>query len=115
MVSESVTESSTNQVVAKPANDRSDQSITLSGAFGNPFLREVFKTNTDLINSFYGHGCWCQTTNTFERAKPLKGKPINELDYACRDWITCSRCNKQSLSCSGNDSYSILVSSTDYS
>ena len=83
----------------------------LSGEHGNLFLMKIYEDEQDLLAQINSHGCWCGATTTTAHMPPIKGRPMDYLDKACRDWITCEHCNKDLkdgvVSCSGTEDYII--------
>jgi len=82
--------------------------------YGNLLLTYFFESYNDqelyhkVTNSY---GCWCPALNTQFHNVPFKGRPLDDIDSACREWMTCRHCNVKinNTDCTGNEGYTILM------
>ena len=92
------------------------EGITEPGQAVDVLISQFFTTFNLTITSeiLTSYGCWCSKPLTGQAAQ---GAPLDDLDRICKQWSTCTRCERFS-SCSGSvtDDFSVEYcgNSNDY-
>lgn len=98
-----VLENSGDFIFTKKKNGQNCSSVYGRSRVSNLFsLTKVMQDSSCLNKDFKnlkGHGCWCS-------AKPLQGKPIDEVDSECRSFHLCERCVRKTYCQNSVDDFS---------